>query len=67
MFDKINLTPLGISVLTFLARSPDDEFYVREIALKVGGSTGGTHRVLKELEGMNLLQGGKAVRTCTTG
>ena len=55
MFDKMNLTPLGISVLTFLARSPDGEFYVREIARKVGGSTGGTHRVLKELERMNLL------------
>jgi len=55
MFDKTNLTPLGISVLIFLARCPDSEYYVREIAGKVGGSAGGTHRVLQELEEMNLL------------
>ena len=55
MFDKMNLTPLGISVLTFLARSTDSEYYVREIAGKVGGSAGGTHRVLKELGDMNLI------------
>jgi len=55
MFGKMNLTPLGISTLTFLARSPDDEFYVREIAGKIGGSVGGTHTVLKDLERMNLL------------
>ena len=55
MFDKTNITPLGISVLTFLSRSPDNEYYVREIAGKVGGSAGGTHGVLRELESMNLI------------
>ena len=54
-FDRLNITPLGISVLTFLSRSPDGEFYVREVAAKVGGSVGGVHKVLSELHRKNLL------------
>ena len=32
MFDKVNITPLGMQILTFLARNPDKQFYIREIA-----------------------------------
>jgi len=32
MFDKVNITPLGLQILIFLARNPDKQFYIREIA-----------------------------------
>jgi len=55
MFEKANLTPLGISILTFLARNPDREFYLREIAKTIKGSVGGTHKVLKSLHKMGFV------------
>ena len=55
MFEKVNLSPLAISVLTFLSRSPDKQFYVREIAGIIKGSVGGTHKVLKNLFDMDLI------------
>ena len=56
MFDKTNLTPLGISILTFLSRWPEREFYTREIAVKLRSSAGGTHKVLGDLYRKNLLK-----------
>ena len=55
MFEKVNLTPLGIQILTFLARHPEQEFYMREIAQSIHKSVGGTHKVLKSLQTMNFV------------
>ncbi len=49
MFDKMNLTPTGIKILLFLARSPGKEYYLREIAGTLSISVGGSHKLLKEL------------------
>jgi len=49
MFNKVNITPLGLQILTFLARNPDKQFYIREIAKKMNRSVGGTHKTLKSL------------------
>jgi len=38
LFEKMNLTPLGIAVLSWLARNPDKEFYVREVTEAVHGT-----------------------------
>jgi len=62
MFEKMNLTPLGITVLSWLARNPDKEFYVREITRAVYGSLGGCHKVLKNLYGKKLLNRRKSGR-----
>jgi predicted nucleotidyltransferase len=62
MFDKVNITPLGITALTYLSRSPDEQFYVREIAALIGGSVGGSHKVLKNLHDMNLINKHKSGR-----
>jgi len=56
MFEKVNLTQLGIKILTFLARNPDKEFYLREIAKNIDGSVGGTHKVLKSLHEMSFVK-----------
>ncbi len=55
MFEKVNITPLGIQILIFLARNPEKEFYLREIAKKIKKSVGGTHKALKSLHLMNLI------------
>lgn len=56
MFEKVNLTPLGMKMLTFLARNPNKEFYLREIAKATQGSVGGTHNVLKSLYAMDFIK-----------
>jgi predicted nucleotidyltransferase len=56
MFEKVNLTQLGIKILTFLARNPDKEFYLREIAKNIDVSVGGTHKVLKSLYEMSFVK-----------
>lgn len=53
MFEKVNITPLGMQILTFLARHPEQEFYMREIAHSINKSVGGTHKALKSLQTMN--------------
>lgn len=62
MFDKVNLSSLAISVLAYLARSPDNRFYVREIAAKTGSSVGGCHKALKKLYYMDLVRKQKSGR-----
>jgi len=56
MFDKVNITPLGLQILTFLARNPDQQFYIREIAKNIDKSVGGTHKTLKSLKEMNFIK-----------
>jgi len=55
MIDNASLTPLGIKILAFLARYPGNRFYVREIAKKINGSVGGSHKVLKSLNKKGLI------------
>ena len=55
MFERVNLSPLAIMVLIYLSRSPDKQFYVREIASMTKGSVGGCHKVLKNLYEMGLV------------
>lgn len=62
MFEKVNITPLGIKILTYLARSPGKEFYVRELAKITNSSLGGCYEVLENLYGMNLIDKHKAGR-----
>ncbi len=62
MFEKVNISPLAITVLTYLSRSPDKQFYVREIAAMTGGSLGGSHKVLKKLYEMGLISKQKSGR-----
>lgn len=52
MLEKVNITPLGMKILTFLARHPEQEFYMREIAKSINKSVGGTHKALKSLQTM---------------
>lgn len=56
MSEKVNLSPLGITVLIHLARSPTKQYYVREIARIIKGSVGGCHKVLKNLFEMGLIE-----------
>jgi len=56
MFEKMNITPLGMHILTFLARNPDNQFYVREIAKLLNKSVGGVHKTLKSLFKMNFIK-----------
>jgi predicted nucleotidyltransferase len=56
MFEKVNITPLGLQILTFLARNPDKQFYIREIAKNVDKSVGGTHKTLKSLKEMGFVE-----------
>ncbi len=55
MFEKVNITPLSMEILTFLARNPEKEFYLREIAKAIKKSTGGTHKALKSLRNIKLI------------
>ena len=60
MYDKVNITPLGLQLLTFLARSPDKQFYIREIAKNINKSVGGTHKTLKSLKKMDFIKENKS-------
>lgn len=60
MFDKVNITPLGLQILTFLARNPGKQFYIREIAKNMDKSVGGTHKTLKFLKEMNFIKENKS-------
>jgi predicted nucleotidyltransferase len=60
MFDKVNITPLGLQILTFLARNPDKQFYIREIAKIMNKSVGGTHKTLKSLKEMDFIKENKS-------
>jgi predicted nucleotidyltransferase len=60
MFDKVNITPLGLQILTFLARNPDKQFYIREIAKNMNKSVGGTHKTLKSLKKMGFIKENKS-------
>jgi len=60
MFEKVNITPLGLQILTFLARNPDKQFYIREIAKNMDKSVGGTHKTLKSLKQMDFVKENKS-------
>jgi len=60
MFEKVNITPLGLQILTFLARNPDKQFYIKEIAKKMDKSVGGTHKTLKSLKEMDFVKENKS-------
>ncbi|PKP60686.1 MAG: hypothetical protein CVT88_02290 [Candidatus Altiarchaeales archaeon HGW-Altiarchaeales-1] len=62
MFKKLNLSPLAIKVLAYLSRSPNKQYYVREIARLNQNSLGGCHKVLKELFNMELVDMEKSGR-----
>ncbi len=62
MFEKVNLSSLAITVLAYLARSPDNRYYVREIATNTGGSVGGCYKALKKLYHMDLVMKQKSGR-----
>ncbi len=59
-FDKVKLTPLGLQILTFFARNPDQQFYIREIAKNINKSVGGTHKTLKSLKEMDFIKENKS-------
>ncbi len=60
MFEKVNITPLGLQMLTFLARNPDKQFYIREIARNMDKSVGGVHKTLKSLKEMDFVKENKS-------
>jgi len=60
MFEKVNITPLGLQILIFLARNPDKQFYIREIAKNMDKSVGGTHKNLKSLKEMSFVKENKS-------
>ena len=60
MFEKVNITPLGLQILTFLARNPDKQFYIRELAKNMDKSVGGTHKTLKSLKEMDFVKENKS-------
>ena len=62
MFEKVKLTPLGLSTLIRLARSPGKEFYLRELVSEMNASLGGLQKVLKDLERKKLLESRKSGR-----
>ena len=55
MSEKMNITPLGMNILRFLARHPSQEFYVRQIASEIKKSVGGTQNALKVLEAQGFI------------
>lgn len=55
MFEKISISPLAQEALLFLARSPVQEFYVREMAGLLTASVGGCHSALRDLENKGLV------------
>jgi len=55
IFEKTNLTPLGIELLKFLARNPGKEFYITELAKLADISIGGSYAALKKLYKIHLI------------
>ena len=55
VFEKSNMSPLGIRLLPFLARHPSDQFYTKELANGVGASVSGCHTALAGLLEDNLV------------
>lgn len=55
MFEKSNLSPLGIRLLTFLARNPSREVHLRQLADEVGASPSGCYTALGGLSEDNLV------------
>lgn len=49
MFEKMNITSLAFQTMLFLARNPDKEYYIREIATLLNKSVGGIHYSLQSL------------------
>ena len=49
IYEKSNLSPLGIRLLTYLARHPSDEFYTKDLANRVDASISGCHTALAGL------------------
>ena len=62
MFEKITLSPLAQKILTFLARSPGQEFYMRELTESLPASLGGCHSALKDLRSKGLVQSRRSGR-----
>jgi len=60
MFEEMNITSLGLQILTFLARNPNKQLYIREIARNIGKSVGGTHKTLKLLKEMDFVKENKS-------
>ncbi len=56
MFENFVISTNHQKVLSFLAKFSDQEFYEREIARKVGISTGSTNKVLNDLFSNGLLK-----------
>ena len=56
MFENFFISTNHQRVLSFLAKFSDQEFYEREIARKVGISTGSTNKVLNDLFSAELLK-----------
>ncbi len=56
MFENFVISTNHQRVLSFLAKFSDQEFYEREIARKVGISTGSTNKVLNDLFSVGLLK-----------
>jgi hypothetical protein len=49
IYEKSNLSPLGIILLTFLSRHPEEEFYTKDLAGRIDGSVSGCHSALAGL------------------
>jgi predicted nucleotidyltransferase len=60
MFDKVNISPLALTILAFLSRSPGKQYYLREITRITGASVGGCHKVLGELYKMRFVEKNKS-------
>ena len=62
MFEKSSLSPLGFRLLTFLARNPSREVYLRQLASEVGASPSGCSTVMRGLHEDNLVLSRKSGR-----
>lgn len=60
--EKVTLTPVEMVLLTWLARSPDREPYVRELAADVGVSASGCSKALDRLARMDLVSNRRSGR-----
>jgi len=47
--ENSNLTPLGIRLLTFLSRRPEEDFYTKDLAIRIDASISGCHTALAGL------------------
>jgi len=62
IFEKTNLTSLSIDLLKFLARNPNKEFYITELAKLADISIGGSYAALKKLYKIHLIDKRKSGR-----